>query len=112
MPQSVPVDVANFRRVVLIVCLNGSTNYCVTAMFAQSADSRKGTMKDDEFRALARRHALDALKMLAAVAVDQTASPSDREHARRTLEMRLEQGGDDVPSDLRHNLEKTLRRDS
>jgi hypothetical protein len=65
-------------------------------------------MKDDEFRALARRHALDALQMLAAVAVDQTASPSDREHARRTLELRLEQAGDDVPSDFRRNLEKNV----
>lgn len=65
-------------------------------------------MEDDQFRALARRHALEALKMLAAVAVDQTASPSDRIHARKTLELMLEEAGNDVPSDLRRDLEKTL----
>ena len=57
-------------------------------------------MENNKFRALARWHALEALKMLAAIAVDHSASPSDRKHARNTLELMLEEAGDDIPSDL------------
>jgi hypothetical protein len=66
-------------------------------------------MEDEKFRALARWHALDALKMLVTITVDQSASPSDRGHARNMLELMLEEAGDDIPSDLRRDLEKTLR---
>jgi hypothetical protein len=41
------------------------------------------TMNNDDFRSLAGRHALDALKALAALAVDPAAAARDREHARR-----------------------------
>src|SRR6202042_2965263 len=47
------------------------------------------TMDNEPFRSLAGRHALDALKALAALAVDPAAPAKDREHARRMVELRL-----------------------
>jgi hypothetical protein len=65
-------------------------------------------MNNDDFRSLARRHALDALKALAAIAVDPSAAARDREHARRTVELRLDQAGNDISPDLRREIENVL----
>ena len=67
-----------------------------------------GGMNNEDFQALARQGALDALKALAAVAVDPTAAASDREHARSMVELRLEQASNDIPPDLRREIEKVL----
>ena len=63
-------------------------------------------MNNEDFQALARRGALDALKALAAIAVDPTAVASDREHARSMVELRLEQAS--IPPDLRREIENVL----
>jgi hypothetical protein len=65
-------------------------------------------MNNEDFRALARQGALDALKALAAIAVDPNAVASDREHARRMVELRLEQASNDIPPDLRREIENVL----
>jgi hypothetical protein len=65
-------------------------------------------MKNEDFRALARQGALDALNALAAIAVDPTAVASDREHARSMVELRLEQASNDIPADLRREIENLL----
>jgi hypothetical protein len=65
-------------------------------------------MNNEDFQALARRGAIDALKALAAIAVDPTAVASDREHARSMVELRLEQASNDIPLDLRREIENVL----
>jgi hypothetical protein len=47
-------------------------------------------MNSEDFQALARRGAIDALKAVAAIAVEPTAVASDREHARSMVELMLE----------------------
>jgi hypothetical protein len=54
-------------------------------------------MNNEDFQVLARQGALNALKALAAIAVDPTAVASDREHARSMVELRLEQASNDIP---------------
>jgi hypothetical protein len=54
-------------------------------------------MNDEDFQALARRDAIDALKALAAIAANPTAVVSDREHARSMVELTLEQVSNDIP---------------
>jgi hypothetical protein len=66
------------------------------------------TMDNEAFRSLAGRHALDALKALAALAVDPAAPAKDREHARRMVELRLEQASNDISPDLRREIENML----
>jgi hypothetical protein len=53
-------------------------------------------MNNEDFRSLAGRHALDALKALATLAVDPAAAARDREHARRMVELRLDQASNDI----------------
>jgi hypothetical protein len=65
-------------------------------------------MNNEDFQALARQGALDALKALAAIAVDPTAVASDREHARSMVKLRLEQANNDIPADLRREIENML----
>jgi hypothetical protein len=65
-------------------------------------------MNNEDFQALARRGAIDALKAPAAIAVDPTAVASDREHARSMVELRLEQASDDISPDLRREIENVL----
>jgi hypothetical protein len=65
-------------------------------------------MDDDKFRALARQHAHLALKFLATTAVDPKASPREQEHARRELEHKLKQIGEDISPDLRRELENAV----
>jgi hypothetical protein len=69
-----------------------------------------GVMNNEDFQALARQGALDALKALAAIAVDPTAVASDREHAQRMVELRLEQASNDIPVDLRREIENVLHK--
>ena len=57
-------------------------------------------MNNEDFQALARQGALDALKVLAAIAVDPNVVASDREHARSMVELRLEQASNDIPPDV------------
>jgi hypothetical protein len=64
-------------------------------------------MNNEDFHSLARRHALDALKSLAALAVDPAAKAKDREHARTMVELRL-QAGNDISPDLRREIENVL----
>jgi hypothetical protein len=66
-------------------------------------------MNSEDFQALARRGAIDALKALAAIAVDPTAVASDREHARSMVELRLEQASNDIPLDLRRERKRVAR---
>jgi hypothetical protein len=66
------------------------------------------TMDNEAFRSLAGRHALDALKALAALAVDPAAPAKDREHARSMVELRLEQASNDISPDLRREIENML----
>jgi hypothetical protein len=56
----------------------------------------------------AGRGAIDALKALAAIAVDPTAVASDREHARSMVELRLEEASNDISPDLRREIENAL----
>ena len=67
-------------------------------------------MNNEDFQALARQGALDALKALAAIAVDPAAVASDREHARSMVELRLEQASNDIPPDLRREIESVLHK--
>jgi hypothetical protein len=69
-----------------------------------------GGMNNEDFQALARQGALDALKALAAIAVDPTAVAGDREHARSMVELRLEQASNDIPPDLRREIENVLHK--
>ena len=57
-------------------------------------------MNNEDFQALARQGALDALKALAAIAVDPNVVASDREYARSMVELRLEQASNDIPPDV------------
>ena len=66
-------------------------------------------MNNEDFQTLARQGALDALKALAAIAVDPTAAASDREHARRMVELRLDQASNDIPPDFRREIENAIR---
>ena len=66
-------------------------------------------MNSEDFQALARRGAIDALKALAAIAVDPTAVASDRKHARSMVELRL-QASNDIPPDLRREIENVLHK--
>jgi len=66
------------------------------------------TMNNEDLRSLAGRHALGALKALAAIAVDPAAAARDREHARRMVELRLDQAGNDISPDLRREIENML----
>jgi hypothetical protein len=66
------------------------------------------TMNNEDFRSLAGQHALDALKALAALAVDPAAAARDREHARRMVELRLDQASNDISPDLRREIENML----
>jgi hypothetical protein len=63
-------------------------------------------MNNEDFEALARQGAIDALKALAAIAVDPNAGASDRAHARSMVEMRLEQAN--ISPDLRREIENIL----
>jgi hypothetical protein len=65
------------------------------------------TTKNEDFQSLARRHALDALKSLAAIAVDPAAKAKDREHARTMVDLRLH-AGNDISPDLRREIENVL----
>jgi hypothetical protein len=67
-------------------------------------------MNNEDFQTLARQGALDALKALAAIAVDPTAAASDREHARRMVELRLDQASNDIPPDFRREIENVLHK--
>jgi hypothetical protein len=67
-------------------------------------------MNNEDLQALARRGAIDALKALAAIAVDPTVVASDREHARSMVELRLEQASNDIPPDLRREIENVLHK--
>jgi DNA-directed RNA polymerase specialized sigma24 family protein len=67
-------------------------------------------MNNEDFQALARQGALDALQALAAIAVDPTTVASDREHARSMVELRLEQASNDIPPDLRREIENVLHK--
>jgi hypothetical protein len=62
-------------------------------------------MDEEELRALARELTPAALKVLASIAVDPKASVRDREQARKSLEQRLKQLGDEISPDLRRELE-------
>jgi hypothetical protein len=65
-------------------------------------------MDDDELRAQALRHTPDALKVLASIVGDPTAGPKARRQARKELELRLKQIGDDISPDLRREIENAL----
>jgi hypothetical protein len=67
-------------------------------------------MNNEDFQALARQGAIDALKALAAIAVDPSAVASDREHARSMVELRLDQASNDIPPDLRREIENVLHK--
>jgi hypothetical protein len=67
-------------------------------------------MNNEDFQALARQGAIDALKALAAIAVDPSAVASDREHARSMVELRLDQASNDIPPDLRREIENMLHK--
>jgi ATP dependent DNA ligase domain len=84
---------------------------------ASGADGRFGgtqrngvIMNNEDFQALARQGAIDALKALAAIAVDPNAVASDREHARSMVELRLDQASNDIPPDLRREIENVLHK--
>jgi hypothetical protein len=64
-------------------------------------------MNNEDFQALARRGAIDALKAVAAIAVEPTAVASDREHARSMVELMLE-ASNDISADLRREIENVL----
>jgi hypothetical protein len=66
------------------------------------------TMRKEAFRSLAGRHALNGLKALAALAVDPAAPAKDREHARRMVELRLEEASNDISPDLRREVENMM----
>jgi hypothetical protein len=65
-------------------------------------------MNNEDFQSLAGRHALDALKALAAIAVDPAAPAKDREYARRMVELRLDPASNDISPDLRREIENML----
>ena len=64
-------------------------------------------MNNEDFQALARQGAIDALKA-SAIAVDPNAVAGDREHARSMVELRLEQASNDISPDLRREIENVL----
>ena len=62
-------------------------------------------MDEKEFRTLPRQHSPETLRVLARICVDPKTSASDRDEARRSLEARLKQLGDEISPDLRRELE-------